>query len=722
MNIYTIFSIMAFVISFFLSFFVYLKGIQDRARRAIIFIILCAGTWCLFPFVAWIGWPEKSLFLTRLAYIAAIFTGPAFLNFGLTILGVETVPKEQKLVKGSFLVSILIFLPFLFSTVFIRNVKKVNSYFSIMGGPLYIIFFFYFGIVCLYCFYKLYCGLKESSGSRKNQIRYVFVGFLLAFFSGLIHFSASFGFREFFPHDLLVIACMLILTYSIIRHRLMDITVAITRSGIFIAVYTLVLGFPFAVALWLKSWLSGIFGTGWWMVPLVLMAVLATAGPFVYIYLERKAEERLLREQKRYQSILKQASLGMTRIRNLQKLLNLITHIVTKTVKITYAAVYIYDKYTEEYALQVSRDKGRESITKLTSDNPLITWLISKRRVLVYEEVKRKMQDTNDIIYKQLEENMRLLYASVIIPSMLEDKFMGLIVLGEKMSGQIYTTEDLNVFEVLASQAALAIENAQFYEEAKEMQEQISQAEKMATIGTMADGLSHQINNRFHALSLIAGDSIDTIKMTDTSKCTPEVKQMINDVSNALDRIQTNVIQGGAVVRGMLKYSRRGEEGFEALELNKILDGTIEMLQFKVKLAELDIIRNFNHIPKINGNMAQLEEVFFNFIDNAYDAIVERKQTFKEENYRGRITISANPKTERIMEIIVEDNGIGVKSEDVKKIFTPFFTTKISSRKGTGLGLYVIRRIINDVHKGKIQFESHYKAGTKFTIELPIAQ
>jgi len=111
-------------------------------------------------------------------------------------------------------------------------------------------------------------------------------------------------------------------------------------------------------------------------------------------------------------------------------------------------------------------------------------------------------------------------------------------VLGDKVSGQIYTPEDLNVFQVLASQAALAIENAQFYEDAKEMQEQIAQAEKMATIGTMADGLSHQINNRFYALSLIAGDSIDTIKLTDTSKCTPEVREMIESINHALERIQ----------------------------------------------------------------------------------------------------------------------------------------------------------------------------------------
>ena len=316
---------------------------------------------------------------------------------------------------------------------------------------------------------------------------------------------------------------------------------------------------------------------------------------------------------------------------------------------------------------------------------------------------------------------MRLLTAMVIIPSFLEDKFIGFFVLGDKISGAIYTPDDLNVFQVLASQAALAIENAQFYEETKEMHEQIAQAEKMATIGTMADGLSHQINNRFYALSLITGDTIDTIKTTDTSKCTPEVKAMIDEINHALTRIQTNVMQGGEVVKGLLKYSRKGDSAFEALELNKIIDNTLEMVQYKVKLSEIDIVRDFDSIPKVKGNMTQLQEAFFNFIDNAYDAIVERRTTLKEEGYRGKIIISAKPKDGRL-EIVIQDNGMGVKDSNSTKIFTPFFTTKTSSHKGTGLGLYVIKRIITDTHKGKISFESQYQVGTRFILELPIAK
>jgi signal transduction histidine kinase len=502
----------------------------------------------------------------------------------------------------------------------------------------------------------------------------------------------------------------------------MDIKVAITRTGLFIAIYAIILGLPIAGAFWFKPGLISLFGANWWLASLVLTAALATSGPFVYIRLQKKVESTLLKEQRKYQETLKQASVGMTRIRNLHKLLDLIAHIVTRTVKISYAAVYLYDKQTDEFIVQVSRDRGRSPLQSLKPDNPLIQWLRQHPEPLIYEEVKRLSEDRIDPLSRALEESMRALFAAVVIPSFLGDKFIAFFVLGDKLSGEIYTPEDINVFEVLASQAALSIENAQFYEDAKEMQEQIAQAEKMATIGTMADGLSHQINNRFNALALIAGDTIDTLKVTDASGCTPQVQEMLKSINYALERIQANVVQGGEVVRGILKYSRKGSTtDFEAIDLNKLLDSTLDMLRFKVKLTEIELVRNFSaDIPKIKGNFIQLQEAFFNLIDNAYDAAVERRDLKKEEGFKGRITISAAGKDANL-EIVIEDNGIGVKDEDRKKLFTPFFTTKISARKGTGLGLYVIRRIISDAHKGKISFDSAYMQGSRFTIELPAA-
>lgn len=679
------------------------------------------GIWMFDIFGLMIAPSENfALFWSRIFQIGMFYIAPTYFHFLLKICKDSSRINKRLLTIAYFFASVT-FLSWFdhFKPVFM---KYSWGYWPVGFEPVYFILFVNSAFFLFYGLFFLNRVVQRiESPAEKTRLLYFFAGAIFGVFSGSFSFLPTFGIGIYPFGPIGQFLYLAVVAYAIIKYRFMDITVAITRTGIFVLVYTVILGLPFLVAGWAKDWLVDLSGSNWWMWPLGLMAALATLGPFIYIYVERKAEEALLREQRRYQETLKQASVGMTRIRDLHRLLDLIAHIVTKTVRISYAAIYLQDSNNDKYILQVSRDKGRISLPEVSSDNVLINNIRKNREPLVFEEIKRQMEDTHSQEFIQLEEQMRLLTASVIIPSFFEDKLMGFIVLGDKVSGQIYTAEDLNVFQILASQAAMAIENAQFYEETKQMQEQVGQAEKMATIGTMADGLSHQINNRFYALSLIAGDTIDTIKLTDTSKCTPEIKEMIESINRALQRIQSNVIQGGEVVKGILKYTRKGEENLEDITLDKVLDQTLEMVQYKVKLSEIDIVRNYPQDKiMIRGNAVQLQEAFFNFIDNANDAITERKTTLKEEGYRGRITISAVPKEGHI-EVIVEDNGIGVKESDLKKVFTPFFTTKTSSRKGTGLGLYVIHRIITEMHKGKIGFESEYKVGTRFILELPAA-
>jgi signal transduction histidine kinase len=643
------------------------------------------------------------------------------ISFFYAILELCSVPNKKRKVFLAFLFGLIFSiaelmglsgyrLEFMFNSIYYIRANSTSYYIST------IMWFFFM----LYGFFLLVKTYLNSSGIKKIQLKYFIAGMLIGFPGGASHFLPVYGF-EIYPLNISIVFYAVVISYAILKYRLLDVTIVLTRTGIFIAVYTLVLGLPFIFGLWSQDKLLTVIGVRWWIIPLIIMAVLSTAGPFIYIFLQRRAEERLLKEQRRYQNVLKHAAIGMTRIRNLKKLLSLITHIVKKTVRISFVAIYLLDRQNNKYSLQVSRGPNKAFVDTLSTDSTLVKWLVKKQEPLIYEEIKRQTHDASDNTFKVLEANMRLLAASVIVPSFLDQKLSGFVVLGDKLSGQIYTSDDLSVFQVLASQAALAIENAQFYEEAKEMQAQIAQAEKMATVGTMADGLSHQINNRFYALSLIAGDSIDTLKMTDTTSCSPEIQEMIKQIKAALERIQANVMQGGEVVKGILKYTRKGDEGLEALTMDQILDATIDMVQFKIKLPEIDIIRDYpQDNPRLKANHVQMQEVFFNFIDNAYDAIVERRNTFKEEGYRGKITITAQPK-DRVMQIFIKDNGIGVKNEDMKKVFTPFFTTKASSRKGTGLGLYVIMSIITENHKGKISFQSEYKVGTTFIIEIPLA-
>ncbi|MFA5411089.1 MAG: ATP-binding protein [Candidatus Omnitrophota bacterium] len=726
MNAFAFSGLLVLVSSLFFGFFVFFKNTKNRVNQIWGIFSLAVALWGLAGLRIGLI-PEEgralAVFWWRITYLGIIFIPVLFYHFVYLWLGLKRKILLYLFYLWGFFYVILEWTPWADLFIGYDNMRLVFSSFYVVGPkPLFNFFVFCWYAIAIYSHYELYAAFKKTTGLKRIQVKYFFLATAIGFLGGGFSFSMCFGANIYPYYNFTVPLYPAIMAYTILRYNLMDIKVAITRTSIFVVIYTLVLGLPFAIVGWFRGLLTGWFGSLWWAWPLGLMAALATVGPFIYIYIIRRAEDRLLKEQKRYQNTLRQVSLGMTRIRNLRKLLDLITHIITKTVRISYAAIYLYDRETDKYVLRVSRDKGRVPLPELNPDNALIDWLLLERRVLIYEEIKRQAQDSPDPVYVQLEETMRLLTASVVIPCYLEDKFLGFIVLGDKLSGQIYTQEDLSVFQVLASQAALAIENAEFYEETKKIHEQIAQAEKMATVGTMADGLSHQINNRFYALSLIAGDTIDTIKMIDTSKCTPEVKEAFEQVNHALERIQANVIQGGEVVKGVLKYTRKGEENFQALSLDQILDATLEMVQYKVTLSELDIVRNYpKDTPKIKGNLTQLEEVFFNCIDNAYEAITERHTLLKEEGFRGRISFSAQPKNNKL-EIVIEDNGMGIKDSSQKKIFTPFFTTKTSTRRGTGLGLYVINKIITDAHEGKIYFESEYKVGTRFIIELPIAE
>lgn len=504
---------------------------------------------------------------------------------------------------------------------------------------------------------------------------------------------------------------------SYIKHRLMDIKLVFTRTGIFIAVYTLVLGIPIFAGLQM-------LGAGYWLLPTTLIAVFATVGPFVYLYFQRKVEERLLANQHQYRFTLRRASLGMGRIKDLKKLLMLIVHVVTRTVRIEHCSIYLFHEASNQFILKASKgiEKINDKQSALSADSLLIKYLKNFKEPVVHKEIKQKSKDFNDEDLKEVEKAISALKTELIIPCYIEDKMLAVIALGKKRSGKLYTQEDLVVFSILANQSALAIENAQFYEATKKTHEQLFKAEKMATIGTMADGLSHQINNRLHAMGFIAGDILDTIKITRKNGVSKKTDKVLKEIADGLHRIEDNVMRGGEIVEGLLKYTRKGTKGFEAVDIDKLISAAVEMAQFKIKISDIDINRNYNgNTPKVRGNFTQLQEVFFNIIDNSYDAMIQRKEERNEELYRGVIDINVviNGTT---LEIALSDNGMGVKDADKNKLFTPFFTTKLSSRKGTGLGLYVIRQIIEDNHKGKVIFTSEYGVGTQTRILLPIAK
>lgn len=675
---------------------------------------LCVAFWSYCYFFWQIAGNESSaLFWCKALMFGAVFL-PAVM-FDLSVAIINQVEHYRKHIVFFYSGSLFFALVSAFTSLIVADVRPRSIFpYWPSAGNLFGIFLLCFFWTAIYAHILMFKHYVKLNGVERNKIKYVFLGTAIAFVGGSTNYFLWFDIPILPWGNGLVSVYVVLVAYSIIKYRLMDIKLVITRAGIFVGVYALVLGIPFYV---------GSKYPDNWLVSVSLMTVFATIGPFVYLFIQKRAEANLLQEQRQYQTTLRQASLGMGRIKNLKRLLNLIVRIVTKTVRIEHCEMYLLHEESDQFVLKASKNFLDTSNLKssFSSDNEFVRELKNIKEPLMYDEISHRSNSDESHALKDVTSFMERLGVALAVPSFIEDKLIAIIALGNKKSGKHYTDDDFMVFSILANQAGLAIENALFYEDMKTTHEQLYKAEKMATIGTMADGLSHQINNRFHAMGFIAGDAMDTIKLKKKEKLSFEDKGLLDDLEQSFERIEANVKQGGEIVGGLLKYTRKGTQGLEAVDLQKLLTASVEMAQFKINLNEFNLSSNLDEqTPKVLGNFTQLQEVLFNIVDNAYDAMIQRRDELKEFEYKCFLSVKAFRKGSRV-EILIEDNGIGVKEKDQAKLFTPFFTTKLSSKKGTGLGLYVIRQIVEGNHDGKVLFTSKYKVGSQTRIWLPAA-
>ncbi|MCX5715494.1 MAG: ATP-binding protein [Candidatus Omnitrophica bacterium] len=720
MNLYGISSILTCITSLAMAVFVYVKGYKYRLARI----------WCgLATSAAIYGFGAYNVTLAKNAAEALLWWQISYVGVILTPFFFLCSVYEFLDIKRPLIIDTITLLTFLFLTVnffcrklFIHNCTLYFTgskwvmpiYFVYPPGPLLMIFilFVFFGWTA-YATIELITHYRALSSLKRSQVKYFIVSAILGFVGGGASFLPCFGISFYPIFNFTVPFYFVVMSYTILRYRLMDITVAITRTGIFVVLYTFLLGIPFAITARLKDAFIRFLGEDWWMLPTGALAILATAGPFLYIYLQRKAEDRLLKEQRLYHEALREAGMGMTRIRDLQKLLDLIVNVVTKNGRIQHSAMYLYDDIRREFALKAGYNLGTDQPQSVEKENPLISWFENHKEPLVHEEIKHEDEEKPTKERAILRERMLILNAAVIVPSFLEGKLVNFLVLGEKLTKQSYTDEDFAIFSILANQIAVAIENAILYgsieeqvkqrtKELMDVQKQLVQAEKLATVGTLAGGVAHEINNPLTAVltnvqMLLESDTID-------DKLDRESLELIEE---ATKRCRT-------IVQKLMTYARKPLETVEITRVNLLdaLDNVLGFIGYQLDQDSVKInIKAKEKAYHVIGNSNEIEQVLTNLILNARDAIKQVKKG-------GTIDISFSWHGEWV-KTEVEDEGAGIPKEITSKIFDPFFTTKDVGR-GVGLGLSICQAIV-EKHNGILTFKSEVGKGTTFMVLLPRA-
>jgi PAS domain S-box-containing protein len=234
-----------------------------------------------------------------------------------------------------------------------------------------------------------------------------------------------------------------------------------------------------------------------------------------------------------------------------------------------------------------------------------------------------------------------------------------------------------------------------------DLETQLSQADKLSSIGLLAAGVAHEVNTPLAVIS---------------SYTQMLAKQLQGDPqkSGLLEKITRQTFRASEIVNNLLNFSRTSGSEVRDVDVNKVIADTLALLDHQFKVAKVQVENALApQLPPIQGNPGRLQQVFLNLFLNAKDAMPGG----------GRLRIAtANGES---VSVSVSDTGSGIAPEHIQRIYDPFFTTKTSPRegqaRGTGLGLSVTYGIIQE-HAGKIRVESHPGAGTTFTLDFPLSR
>jgi len=287
-----------------------------------------------------------------------------------------------------------------------------------------------------------------------------------------------------------------------------------------------------------------------------------------------------------------------------------------------------------------------------------------------------------------------------------------LIVQSVTDTGRIFS--DLQARPLLVSAALLLLAVIIIWNRSKKLVDQQKQSDqtraqlehaaKLASVGELASGIAHEINN---PLAVITEESGLLMDYTD-----PQFGQTLDsaELRDRLQTIQSSAFRCRDITRKLLRFVRQSEFDLKEHDIHKLIDGVIlDLLGKEIEVSNVQVVRDYDRsLPELTTDGNQLQQVILNIVNNARDAIAEKE---------GTITISTSMREGKIL-VSIQDTGGGMSEDVLEKLFVPFFTTK-EVGKGTGLGLSVSYGIVKGLG-GEIKVESVVGEASTFTIELPI--
>jgi len=591
------------------------------------------------------------------------------------------------------------------SSLFMSGVKSTYWGWAPATGLLYTPFFVYFNCFLIYGLLHLVRTYNDVGSSfRRNRATLILLGTLVSLIGGLIDF-ARFILARFVPAADLVyplgipanMVFALMLGTSIVRYRLFDVNVVVKKGAIYLLLWG-VLTSVLVAAEQYADWDE--LNPLWVILPLgfVMTMLVSPLGQ----RLEERIERVMFSRRRGCYETLLDLSKRMGSILDFGRLMETLVHGLVRGVPLTHCVLMIYD--AERSAFVVYREDATvgEGVgaVAIRGDSRIVQWLNQTGRVLVKEEVKLNPEIAT--YFETAEGELDAIKATLIVPLKIESKLTGILLVGEKLSGDIFDDQELEVLAVLANQVAISLENARLYEELSESNAQLMQASRLKS--QFLASMSHELRT---PLNSIIGFSKVLLNRFD-GELTERQETYIRSVHNS----GAHLLQ---LINGILDFSRieagKLEMISEELDLHELIDECIESSIPLARGKQMKLEKNVPlELPPLSGDRTKVKQILLNLLSNAIKFTAQ-----------GRVLVSVVAEPDAIR-VSVADTGIGIREDDLAHLFEPFQQLDnpvARSAGGTGLGLAISKKFV-ELHGGRIWAESRENQGSTFHFTLPL--
>ena len=592
-----------------------------------------------------------------------------------------------------------------------QNEVAVGDERIVTYGSLYFTWPIVFFANLLLGFIVLVIKIKKSTGFTRLQLSYLLLGFLLFIGIGgtmnvILPYFGNYSLQQFGP--LTTILFVGVTTYAIAKHRLLNIRLLVARSVVYsILVLLIGLAYSFVILFIGRTFFNITLAFNQEVIYLLLVLFIAITFQPLKEFVKQITDKFLYKGEYKPNILLSSLNNTMIQTIELEELIDNTLVEIVKGVHLSKGAVVIFKGDT------VYRKKTVGINSESFNDEANFIALAKYRRILVHQE-----EDDSEI--HDLLEKMNV---SVVIPLITGDKLHGVLLLGEKLSGQIFTEEDIQFLGIFGPVFAVAIENSKAYEEIKEfnrtLQEQVDKAtselrlanEHLKELDKLKDEFvaiaSHELRT---PMNVIRGNL--WLILNEHKNLSPEDEAKLKvslDSSQHLISLVGDILDVSAIEGKRIKLNP------SQIDLKALIQAHIEEMQTLAQQKDIKLESRIDSEKVMAfADPDKVKQVLTNLIGNA----------FKFTPGGGSITISALIEGKNA-KVSVADTGPGIKKDDLSKLFTKFGKLETSFSKsantsGVGLGLYISKNLIEMSH-GEITIESEVGKGTTFSFTLPVS-